>query len=92
MINIGDKYYIDADRYGLTLYKSVYNKAKKEEQLKNMGYPTNIENALLLIYKIETHEWINQHDATLKQAAKAFRKIWEEIKEYGGNIDAKCER
>lgn len=89
-IKVSDKYEIDADEYQfLVIEKKVAKKGKNagEEYTTTIAHVNNITHALEVIYKRETHKWVAEHQATLKEAAKAFNKIAKEIREFGSKYD-----
>ena len=52
-----------------------------------VAYVNDVTHALQVIYGRETRKWVAEHEATLKEAAKAFNKIAKEIKEFGKKYD-----
>lgn len=89
-IKISDKYSIDADEYQFIVVETKIAKKGKnagEAYTTNVAYVNDITHALEVIYQRETRKWVAEHKATLKDAAKAFQKIWKEIKEFGSKYD-----
>jgi hypothetical protein len=52
-----------------------------------VAYVNDVTHALQVIYGRETRKWVAEHEATLKEATKAFNKIAKEIKEFGKKYD-----
>lgn len=84
MININDKFYIDADENQFILKEkgTVQDKSSKnygEETQTTLGYFNTVEQALLCLEKILLRRAIKVKDYTLKQAVNEIRAIHEDI-------------
>lgn len=89
-IKVSDKYSIEADEYQLIVVENKIAKKGKnagEAYQTTVAYVNDVTHALQVIYGRETRKWVAEHEATLKDAAKAFNKIAKEIKEFGKKYD-----
>lgn len=83
MIELNDKWVINADQRNYMLVRKGVSE-KGEGTQKVEAYCTSLQHCLQCIYQIETKEYIQKNNTTLKDAIAAFREIWADIKSWGG--------
>lgn len=84
MINVNEKFYIDADENQFILKErgTVQDKDSKnygEETQTLLGYFSTVEQALLCLEKILTRRAIKVKDYTLKEAVEEIRAIHKDV-------------
>ena len=84
MVNINNKYYIDADSKNYILKeKTIVQNEESEnygkEFFKDLGYYTTLESVLNGLLKIGTREYISKNDKTTVEDLKKFIKEYKEF-------------
>lgn len=102
MINLDERFSIDADERQCILIENLTGKRKKDgvdtegnpykegdkyQYNKTIGYYNCPSHALTALYRYLQREWIQNHDASMQEAGEAFGEFGEELKEWADRIE-----
>lgn len=83
MINIDNKFAINADEQQFTLCEKKIAKTGKNqgtERLETIGYYPSIASALNGYFEIKTRQFVSKNDCTVKEAVVEMQRIEKEMK------------
>jgi len=90
MIRINDEYAIDADIHCYTLcQKGIVATGKNagEQFWKTLGYYPTVSGCLQGLQKHLQRQAVQTEDMTLNEAYEAFRKLYEQVREWAEKYD-----
>lgn len=93
MVELFDKYKLDADYYNFKIVKMGLNR-KGEPSETVVGYVNDIAHAVKYLYSIETKEFVMdmKRDMNLQECLKEFKRIENDVIDWGKKTVAKMKR